>query len=137
MNIETLALPDITINNIQESKLLLADSIIENIYPLFDNVYMEKKNKIQELNDNLKKRDNIIIKKKESMEQFLKDYQREKLISKLLSEVENLVNAGLVNDSGTRHQVIVLIKNLDKSSEERIKARILDIKRVLGKRFSR
>jgi hypothetical protein len=137
METEILNLPDITNNNIQESKLLLANSIIENIYPLFDNIFMEKKNKIEELSTDLKKRDSILSKKKTFVEQLIKDYQREKLVSNFLSEVENLVHSGLVNDSGTRQQVIVLLKTLDKLSEDKIKNMIFDAKRVLGKKFSK
>jgi len=137
MNIETLNLPDITNNNIQESKILLANSIIENIYPLFDNIFMEKKNKIEELSTDLKKRDAILSRKKDVVEQSIKEYQREKLVSSFLSEVENLVHSGLVNDSGTRQQVIVLLKTLDKLSEDKIKNMIFDAKRVLGKKFSK
>jgi len=137
MNIELLSLPDITKNNIKESKVLLADSIIENIYPLFDNIFTEKKNNIEELSLDLKKREAILYKKKTNVEQMIKEYQREKSISKLLSEIENLVNSGLVNDSGTRHQVIVLLKTLDKLGEDKINKRTLDVKRVLGKKFSK
>jgi hypothetical protein len=137
MNIEILNLPDVTKNNIQESKVLLADSIIENIYPLFDNIFMERKNKIEELSFDLKRREVILSQKKTNVEQLIKLYQREKLIVNLLSEIENLVNSGLVNDSGTRHQVIVLLKTIDKLSEENINKRILDVKRILGKKFSK
>lgn len=137
MNIEILSLPDMTKNNIQESKVLLADSIIENIYPLFDNIFMERKNKVEELSFDLKRREEILSKKKTNVEQMIKQYHREKLIVNLLSEIENLVHSGLVNDSGTRHQVIVLIKTIDKLTEENINKRILDVKRILGKKFSK
>jgi hypothetical protein len=68
---------------------------------------------------------------------MIKQYHREKLIVNLLSEIENLVHSGLVNDSGTRHQVIVLIKTINKLTEENINKRILDVKRILGKKFSK
>jgi hypothetical protein len=68
MNIEILNLPDMTKNNIQESKVLLADSIIENIYPLFDNIFMERKNKVEELSFDLKRREEILSKKKTNVE---------------------------------------------------------------------
>lgn len=137
MNIEELNLPDVTDNNLDDSKVLLANSIIENIYPLFDNIFMEKKNKINELQVDLSRRDKIIQKKKDSVQEFAKDYEKEKVVSQFLNEVENLINTGMITDSGIRHQVIVMLKTIDKFPQDKIKSRIIDIKRVLGKRFGR
>jgi hypothetical protein len=137
MKIEELNLPDVTDNNLEESKVLLANSIIKNIYPLFDNIFMDKKNKIEELKTHLVRRENIIKKKKELVQEFASSYEKEKTITQFLSEVENLMNTGMIMDSSVKHQVIVMLKTLDKFSQDKIKSRIIDIKRVLGKRFGR
>ena len=42
MIITETKIPDVTKHSVEESKVVLANNIIKNIYPLFDEVYQSK-----------------------------------------------------------------------------------------------
>ena len=137
MNITTTQYADVTEDNLDESKVILAENIISNVYPLFDDVYTEKVSQIKKLKTIYSSRKEKVIKNKENLEIMMKQYDRKKKVSKLLTRLENLVNSGLVYDGHLKSETIVLLKIIDKLSDEKLTYHLSETLKIIGKRFSK
>lgn len=137
MNIIETSNPDVTKSNLDESKVILADNIIKNVYPLFDDVYTEKVSymkKLRRLYDGQKSK---VIENKNNLEIMMRQYDRKKKVSKLLSRLEKLVDSGLVYDGHLKSQTIVLLKIIDKLPDDKLAHHLSETLKIIGKRFSR
>jgi hypothetical protein len=137
MNITTTQYADVTEDNLDESKVILAENIISNVYPLFDDVYTEKVSQIKKLRTIYNSRKEKVIKNKENLEIMMKQYDRKKKVSKLLTRLENLVDSGLVYDGHLKSETIVLLKIIDKLSDEKLTYHLSETLKIIGKRFSK
>jgi len=137
MKIITTKIPDVTTETIDQSKVVLADNIIQNVYPLFDEVYQGKLSYINDIKKSLTQKKSELNKKKENLEQLMTEYSREKKISKLLSRIEKLVDSGLVYDGAIKSQTIVLLKVINKLTNEKLDHHLTETMQIIRKRFSR
>lgn len=137
MKIIETKVPDITKDNINENKEFIADNIIQNIYPLFDEVYTSKVQHSISLKKEYKKNKSEMKSEKDTMEQLMTEYQKEKKISVILERIEKLVKAGLVYDSSIKHEIVILLKILDKLSIDKLDQQLSNTMQILNKRFSR
>ena len=137
MKIIQTKIPDVTTESIDHSKVVLADNIIQNVYPLFDEVYQGKVGHISEMKKTLKEKKKIVKEKKESLEQLMSDYDREKKVSKLLSRIEKLVDSGLVYDGSIKTQTVVLLKVINKLSNDKLDHHLTETLQIIRKRFAR
>jgi len=137
MKIITTKIPDVTTETIDQSKVVLADNIIQNVYPLFDEVYQGKLSYINDIKKSLNQKKSELNKKKENLEQLMTEYSREKKISKLLSRIEKLVDSGLVYDGAIKSQTIVLLKVINKLTNEKLDHHLTETMQIIRKRFSR
>lgn len=137
MKIEETPIPNVLEENIEDSKLILANNIIENVYPLFDEVYSSR---IEEI-DNVKK--DLDIKKqqvrvqKEELQVLMNEYKRKKKVAKLLDRLDKMVTAGLIYDGAIKHETIVLLKVANNLSDDKIDYHLRSTLKTLSKRFSR
>lgn len=137
MKIEETPIPNVLEENIEDSKLILANNIIENVYPLFDEVYSSR---IEEI-DNVKK--DLDIKKqqvrvqKEELQVLMNEYKRKKKVAKLLDRLDKMVSAGLIYEGSIKHETIVLLKVANNLSDEKIDYHLRSTLKTLSKRFSR
>ena len=137
MKIIQTKIPDVTKESIDHSKVVLADNIIQNVYPLFDEVYQGKVGHINEMKKTLKEKKEIVKGKKEKLEQLMSDYNREKKVSKLLTRIEKLVDSGLVYDGTLKSQAIILLKVINKLSNDKLDHHLSETLQVIRKRFAR
>jgi len=137
MNIIETNVPDVTVDNIQTSKTILADNIIKNVYPLFDGVYTEKLEAVSNLKLQIKNRKQHLRAEKESMEQLVVEYKRMKKMAKLLDRLDQLVESGLIYDGTMKHETVILLKILDKLSPEKLDQQLAKTVQIINKRFSR
>lgn len=137
MNIIETKIPDVVKENIDDSKIILADNIIKNVYPLFDEVLQEKVNHIGGLKNHLSQKKKQVKEKKEQLEELMVDYDREKKISKLLTRIEKLVDSGLVYDGSLKNQTVVLLKVIDKLTNDKLDHHLTETLQIIRKRFSR
>ena len=137
MRIIETKIPDVTVHNLDESKLVLSDNIIQNVYPLFDEVYQEKISHLKQLKNSLKEKKTLVLKKKTDLEGLMTEYNKEKKISKLLSRIEKLVQSGLVYDGSIKNQTVVLLKVIDKLTEDKLDHHLVETLQIIRKRFSR
>lgn len=137
MNIIETKIPDVTMENIETSKKILAENVIENVYPLFDNIYSEKLSTIQGLKIQLKSKKNDLKTQKESIENLMGEYARKKKISKLLYRIEQLVNSGLIYDGTLKHETVILLKIIEKLPPDKLDQQLAKTVQIISKRFSK
>lgn len=137
MKIEITKIPDVTKETVDQSKVILADNIIKNVYPLFDEVYQGKLTHINETKKILKQKKTEVNGRKENLEQLMSEYNREKKISKLLTRIEKLVDSGLVYDGSIKSQTVVLLKVINKLTDDKLDHHLTETLQIIRKRFSR
>jgi len=137
MNIVETNIPNITHKNFDQSKTNLANSIIENVYPLFSEVYTIRTEEIEDLKkENIKKKE-ITATIRVNLENLTKDSDRQKKIATLLGRIEKLINAGLIYDSSLKNETTILLKIINKLSDEKIDHHLKETLQLISKRFSR
>jgi hypothetical protein len=68
---------------------------------------------------------------------MMKQYNQKKKVSKLLTRLEKLVDSGLVYDGHLKSETIVLLKIIDKLSDEKLNHHLSETLKIIGKRFSK
>ena len=137
MKIIETNIPNVTPENIQDSKTVLANNIISNVYPLFNEVYTSRVDEIELLKQALQKKKGLVQKHKVALEQMMAEYKKKKKIAKLLDRIEKLISTGLVYDGALKHEMVILLKIATKLSDEKIDYHLKDTLRTISKRFSR
>jgi hypothetical protein len=137
MRIIETSIPDINETNIDQSKLLLAQDIINNISPLLNEAYSTKTNNKRKLQEEVKASKKKINEEKGDVERILKDYNRKKKVARILDRIGKLVESGLVHDSQLKNETVILLKILDKLPEDKLDMQLNRTIEVLNKRFSR
>lgn len=130
-------IPDITSSNIEKSKKVLAESIINNVYPLFDDVYNTRLEESKNLKKKLQEQREIINSNKNELENMMSVYNKNKKVTKLLDRIEKLIKAGLVHDGNLKHETVILLKIINKLNNEKLDYHLKDTLRIISKRFSR
>jgi hypothetical protein len=136
MIIEKTKIPDVVKENIDISKIILADNIISNIYPLFDDMYNESLNSTKNLESQYKKKKIEVKNSKEKLEGLMLKLTRVKKILKLLNRIEKLIDSGLVYDGSLKHETIILLKIINKLSNDKIDFHLRNTLKTISKRFS-
>jgi hypothetical protein len=137
MNIIETSIPDVTIENLNQNKVVIADNIIKNVYPLFDEVYQAKLERVIELRNSVKGGKMKMKSEKDTMEKLIYTYKKEKQITKILERVKKLISAGLTYDPSLKHETVILLKILDKLPREKLDQQFSKVSQLLSKRFSR
>ena len=137
MKIIETNIPNVTPENIHDSKTVLAENIISNVYPLFNEVYTTRVDEIDELKKDLAKKKSLVQKHKIALEQMMDEYKKSKKVSKLLDRIGKLISTGLVYDGTLKHEMIILLKIATKLSNDKLDFHLKDTLRTISKRFSR
>ena len=137
MNIIETKIPDVHEENINQSKVVLANNIIRNIYPLFDEVFSTKVEQVNDLEKILDSKKVGVLESKRQLEQGIKDYKKKQKESKLLDRINKLVSSGLIYDGNLKHEMIILLKIINNLPEEKIDYHLSNTLKIIGKRFSR
>lgn len=137
MKIEETQYPDVSKSNLNEAKVVLADNIIKNVYPLFDDVYIQKLEEIKKLESILEGKKLQVKEQKEQLEKLLNSYNKKIKVTNLLGRLQKLVESGLVYDGTLRNDTVLLLKVIDKLSEEKIDYHIKQTIKLISTRFSR
>jgi len=137
MIITQTKIPDVVEENVETAKVVLADNIISNIYPLFDDMYSEYLGSTKSLEENYKKKKLKVKENKETLETLIRELNRSKKILKLLDRTEKMITSGLVYDGSLKHETIILLKIVNKLSEEKIEFHLRNTLKTITKRFSK
>ena len=137
MILQATTIPDVVSENLDQSKLTLANNVIKNVYPLFDEVQREKRREVKELEKQLQEAKNQVQQRKQILEKLLNDYNRQKKVRKLLNRIERLVNSGLIYDGTLRNDTRILLKAIPKLTDEKLDFHLQDVLKTINKRFSK
>ena len=135
--LQEATIPDVVSENLNQSKLTLANNVIKNVYPLFDEVQREKRHEVKELEKQLQEAKNQVQQRKRILEKLLNDYNRQKKVRKLLNRIERLVNSGLIYDGTLRNDTRILLKVIPKLTDEKLDFHLQDVLKTINKRFSK
>jgi len=137
MNIVETQIPDVNIENIDSAKVDLANRIIKNVSPLFNEVYIDRANELARLKLELKRKRLEVKKKKDDLEELFSQYKKKEKVRKLLSRISKLVSSGLVFEGTLKRETVVLLKVLDDLSDERLDYHLQESMKIISQRFSR
>ena len=137
LNIIETSIPDVIPENIDESKIVLAESIIQNVYPLFDEVYNTRISDLNELQKTLKTKRSSVLSEKDSLQTLIDGYNKKKKVAKLIDRIEKMVNSGLVYEGSLKNETIILLKIASKLTNEKLDYHLKSTLRTISKRFSR
>jgi len=135
MRILETAIPDIHSNNIDESKVKLAEKVIKNVYPLFDELNSDKISTIARSRRELKTKKQKILDSKVGLQQYINEFNRRKKVKKLLEKISRLVTLGLTSDGTARNELIILLKIINKLPDDKLDKQIDKTTRTITKRF--
>ena len=136
MNIIETEIPDVTIENLDQSKIILANNIVKNVYPLFDEVFNTRLNELDDFQQLLKDKKRQVKEEKDKLQGMVYVYNKSKKVAKLLDRIEKLVSSGLVYDGSSRSEMTILLKVINKLSDEKIDYHLKSVMSTIAKRFS-
>jgi hypothetical protein len=137
MNITITEIPDVNVDTLDQSKIILADNIVKNVYPLFDEVFNSRISELDELQQNLQAKKIQVKEEKDNLQSMVDSYNKEKKIAKLLDRIEKVISSGLVYDGSLRSEMVILLKTINKLSDERLDYHLKSVMSTISKRFSR
>lgn len=137
MQIIETKIPDVTKSNVDESKQLLADNIIANVYPLFNDMHKGKEKEAIRYKNSLSKLKSVLKHEKETIDSLLVRYSKAKKISKILDRIKMMVDSGLMNDGSLRHETVILLKILERLPTEKLDEQLNKTMLILNKRFAK
>jgi len=135
MNIIETNIPDIITTNINMAKVHLANKIIHNITPLFDDIQQSKKLEFNKKAIKYKTLKESVISNKKELEFLFESYKRKQKVKKLLERIDKLVSLGIINEGKSKQETIILLKMIDKLSNEKLNFHLKDTMNTITKRF--
>jgi len=136
VKIVSTGIPDVYVDNIDKSKLDLANKIIKIIYPLLDDIYSEKQNNAISLKREFERKTFQVSNEKDNLEKLVINYNQQKKINKLLERLSILVSSGIANSGSYRHETVVLLKVIDTLSNDKLDYHLSETIKTINKRFS-
>lgn len=127
---------DTNFKNINKSKLNLSDKIIENVFPLLEDIRTSKREELETFQFELSRKTKKIREDKNELEKMIVHYRKQKKIKKLLERLYKIVNAGLASSGSYRHEISVLLKVIDTLSEDQLNYHLSETLKTINKRFS-
>jgi len=137
VKIQETNIPNVIPKIINQSKQVLADNIIKNVYPLFSELYNGKIEDLKDLEISLKNKKSIIFKEKNNLQIIIASYQKKKKITKLLDRIEKVIDSGLIYDGVLKHETMILLKIINKLSDEKLDYHLRSMLKTITKRFSK
>jgi len=127
---------DINFEDTDQSKVNLSNKIIENIFPLLEDIKSSKLEKLETLKFELSRKTKRIKKEKDELESMVVKYRKQKKVKKLLERISKIVNTGLANSGSYQHEIIILLKVIDTLSEDQLNYHLSETLKTINKRFS-
>ena len=137
MEIVDTRIPDVSMNNIDESKQILANNIIANIYPLFNDLHKGKEKEAVKYKDSILKLKSVLKHEKDSIDALLVRYSKAKKISKILDRIKMMAESGLTNDGSLKHETVILLKILNRLPSAKLDEQLNKTMILLNKRFAK
>ncbi len=136
MTINELNIPDITKNNIIKSKENLANDIINQIYPMMDEICSSKEEEYNTIQNEISFCHKKLNNKKIELDELMNTVKRQRKINKLLNRLEKIITSGMAIEASLKHETIILLKTIDKLSDERLDYNLTRTIKIISKRLS-
>lgn len=138
MIIEETKIPDITDENVDKSKVELANKIIGFIQPLLDNEYKAKAKEVRNLKIVVEEKKKKIEKEKAKVEELMSSYNRKKKVAILLDRISKLVNSGIVlKDGNLKNELTILLRVIEDLPESKVDNYLTETVKIISKRFAK
>lgn len=136
MKIEITNIPDINLENLDEAKVSLANKIVDNIKPLFDDVFISKNKNIKKLKEDYKNKRNLVKERKNQLEKKATEFNKNKKVKKLLERIDKLQTFGLLYEGNLKREMIIVLKVVESLEEERINVYLKETMDIVNKKLS-
>ena len=136
MRIVETDINDIPILNVNESKLNLAENVINYIQPIFSKEYKQKIQEVKTLKKSYIDKKEKITQEKIELTDLLKTFSKKSKEKELLGKMGKLIQTGLIQES-MKNEMSVLLNSFEKLSEEKIISYLNETIRVLGQKFAK
>jgi hypothetical protein len=118
----------------EQSKIDLAEKVLDGLIPLMNHTYQEKLKNIKHLKDLLIEKKKKVNSKKGELEILMKDYSRKKKINNLLGKIMELMGSGLLIGEFKKEMMVVL-KAIEDLSEDKLDFYLAETFRVFNRRL--
>jgi predicted nuclease with TOPRIM domain len=136
MRIVETEINDIPILNINESKLNLANDVIDYIQPIFSKEYKEKIQEVKTLKESLVNKQIKITKEKNELSELLKSFTKKNKERELLGKMGQLIQTGFIQDS-MKNEMSNLLNSFENIPEEKITSYLNETIRLLSQKFAK
>ena len=127
---------DIPIMNINQSKLMLSDSIIDFIQPIFSKEYKQKIKEVKDLKKFYSDKKEKINQEKIELTEILKIFSKKSKEKELLGKMGKLIQTGLVQES-MKNEMSILLNSFEKISEEKITSYLNEAIKLISQKFAK
>ena len=128
---------DITPDTLDESKVSIADNILNLVGPLFDSEIRESSKNLPKFKKKKEDIESQLEKTKEELKTLQIEFGREEKRKKLLNRIRQLMEVGLTADPSMKSEVIILLKVIDKLEDNLLDEHIERMVKSISKRFSK
>jgi hypothetical protein len=122
--------------NLNESKIELANEIINYISPIFSHEYNKKIREIKDLKKSLSEKKEKIKNNKIELENLLKIFSKKDKESQLIRKMGKLIQTGLIQES-MKNEMSVMLKSFENMEEEKITSYLNEVMRLVSQKFAK
>ena len=122
--------------NLNESKIELANEIINYINPIFSHDYNKKIREIKDLKKSLSEKKEKIKNNKIELENLLKIFSKKDKESQLIRKMGKLIQTGLIQES-MKNEMSVMLKSFENMEEEKIVSYLNVVMRLVSQKFAK
>jgi hypothetical protein len=118
------------------TKVYFAENIVRIMAPILDEYYNEKIEKVSSVKQEMKDLKTRVQSEKEKISQMLSQHKKLTKTAKLLSRIDKIISSGLTYGS-TKRELVIILKILDKLSEEKLDIQMNNMMAILSKGLGR
>jgi chromosome segregation ATPase len=137
MKIIITNLYDVNPSTLDESKLSIAENILNAVGPLFESEIEENQGALDKIKKIRAKIESNLGETKEKLQDLQVEFGREEKRKKLLNRIRQLIEANLTQDPSLKSEIIILLKVIDKLEDNLLDEHIERMIKTISSRFSR
>jgi len=136
MKIASSEIVDVLEEDPDRTKVYFAENIVRIMSPILDEYYNEKIERVTSVRQEMKDLKTRAQSKKEDMTGMLSQHKKLTKTAKLLSRIDKIIQSGLTYGS-TKRELVIILKILDKLSEEKLEVQMNNMMAILSKGLNR
>lgn len=132
VNITATNIQDLNVENLDETKVNLANRIMSVVYPRFHDEHQNKIKEFKKLKSELLKKKELVKESKQELEDIVSQINKAKKVKHLLQLIDILNKTGYISGS-LKNETIILMKVAENLSDEKLNHHINEIKSMIKK----